>query len=183
MNIRYLYILVSGIILAGIIHISIILLIPNYGSRDAWNIISANGEMWEFHTTSKDGRLAGTLEDTDPYFKMGTCAFNLEEAGLRLTGGKSTSFWSLSVFDQGGAVIYSLNNQTAFDNQLDLVVLSPFQMIALRENPPEIIERSIVIEADIENGFVVLRQFQGDKLNKLDVDEFLGTARCEKFMN
>jgi uncharacterized membrane protein len=183
MNTRYILVLVCGMILAGIVHISIILLIPNYSSRDAWNIVSTAGDKWAFRKLTNDDSAAGGLEDTDPYFQMGACTFNLKEAGLRLTGGKSSYFWSLSVFDQGGAVIYSLNNQSAIDDRLDLVVMSPFQMIALRDNPPEIIDRSVVIEADIENGFVVLRQFQGNSPGKSTVDDFLASARCEKFEN
>ena len=183
MSLRYLYLLICGIILAGIIHISIILLIPNYGSRDAWNIISTRSEMWVFRKFLDNEVGAQTLEDTDPYFRMGACTFNLNEAGLRFTGGTSSNFWSASVFDQDGTVIYSLNNRTAIDERLDLVVLNPVQMVVLREAPPQDIERSVVVEAEIENGFVVLRQFQAGIYDKATVEIFLDNATCEKFTN
>ena len=181
MSIRFLFLLINGIILAGIIHISIILLIPNYGSRDAWNIISARSDMWAFRKFADGDEITRALEDTDPYLRMGACTFNLKEAGLQLTGGKSTQFWSLSVFDQDGTVIYSLNNRTAIFGRLDLVVLNPVQMIGLRKDPPIDIERSVLVEADIDNGFVVLRQFQSDYSSKTSVDSFMDSASCEKY--
>ncbi len=178
MSIKYLYLFVCGLILAGIIHISIILLIPNYGSRDAWNIISANSEMWVFNNLSSNKEVSDALVDTDPYIKMGACAFDLDEAGLRLIGGKSVNFWSVSVFDQGGSIIYSLNNDTSTDNQLNLIVLNPIQMVSLRESPSQAVEHAVVLEADIGKGFVVLRQFQRDDSDRDAVNDFLANAIC-----
>ncbi len=180
MSLRYLYMLVCGLILAGIVHISVILLIPNYGSRDAWNIISKKNDMWIFSNLSGNADGANGLEDTDPYIKMGACTFNLDEAGLRLIGEETTGFWSVSVFDQGGSVIYSLNNNTAINNKLNLIVLNPIQMITLRESPAEEIENAVIIEADIGKGFVVLRKFQRDISEKDAVDGFLSKAKCMK---
>ncbi|MCP4183345.1 MAG: DUF1254 domain-containing protein [Hyphomicrobiales bacterium] len=180
MSLRYLYMLMCGLILAGIVHISVILLIPNYGSRDAWNIISKKSDMWIFSNLSGSADRATGLENTDPYIKMGACTFNLDEAGLRLVGGKTTGFWSVSVFDQGGSVIYSLNNNTAINNKLNLIVLNPIQMITLRDSPAEEIEHAVIIEADIGKGFVVLRKFQRDISEKDEVDSFLSKAKCMK---
>ena len=178
MSIRYLYLFVCGLILAGIIHISIILLIPNYGSRDAWNIISADSKMWVFNNLSTNKEVSDALVDTDPYIKMGACTFDLDEAGLRLIGGKSTNFWSVSVFDQGGSIVYSLNNNTSINNQLNLIVLNPIQMVSLRESPSEEVEHAVVLEADIGKGFIVLRQFQRDESDKDAVNDFLASAIC-----
>ncbi len=183
MSLRVLYLMICGIILAGIVHISIILLIPDYGSRDAWNIISRNSDLWRFREFSNNKKLANALEDTDPYLPMGACTFDLSVAGLQLTGGQSKSFWSLSVFDQDGKVMYSLNSRTAIENRLDLIVLNPVQMIALREAPPLEVEHSVVIEADIDKGFVVLRQFQSDVSRSLDTADFMAAAHCQKYFN
>ena len=180
MSMRYLYMLVCGLILAGIVHISVILLIPNYGSRDAWNIISQKNDMWKFSNLSGGADGTSALEDTDPYIRMGACTFDLDEAGLRLIGKETTGFWSVSVFDQGGSVIYSLNNNTAINNKLNLIVLNPIQMITLRESPAEEIENAVIIEADIGKGFVVLRKFQRDVSEKDAVDDFLSNAKCMK---
>ena len=181
MKFRYLYLTVCGLVLAGIVHISIILLIPDYGSRDAWNIISSKTDMWVFRTFSRNDDIASALEDTDPFLQLGACTFDLGEAGLQFTGAQSNKFWSLSVFDQDGKVLYSLNNRTAIDNKLDLVVLNAVQMNDLREAPPGEIERSVVVEADIEKGFVVLRQFRNDLETNNDIDAFMQQAKCKRF--
>lgn len=183
MKTRIFYLTICGLVLAGIVHISIILLIPDYGSRDAWNIISSRSDMWVFHKLSAKEPSKIGLEDTDPYLKMGACTFDLGESGLHITGGKSKTFWSVSVFAQDGTVMYSLNNRSAIDHRLDLVVLNPVQMIGLREALPEEIERSVVVEADIGKGFVVLRQFQDDLSDAQKTEEFLGSAHCKRFEN
>ncbi|MCF6320986.1 MAG: hypothetical protein L3J32_04370 [Rhizobiaceae bacterium] len=181
MKARYLYLLLCGLVVAGIVHITIIILIPDYGSRDAWNIISGKRDMWVFSRFTDDGKAKLVLEDTDPYLEMGACTFDLSESGLRFTGTKSTIFWSVSVFEQDGRVVYSLNNRTAIDNRLDLILLNPVQMINLREAPPEEIERSVVVEADIKKGFVILRQFKDSNIDKDAVGSFFSDARCTKY--
>ena len=46
-------------------------------------------------------------------------------------------FWSVSVYDRSGQNIYSFNDRTPPDGNLDFVVLTPAQMIELRKDLPD----------------------------------------------
>lgn len=170
MILRAIYLSLLTVLFAGITHISIILLIPEYGSRDAWNLISSRSDPWSFRLLNQSRNSAAGLEDIDPYFSLGACTFNLDQSALRLSGLSTTSFWSISVFDEDGRVVYSMNSRTAIENKLDLLLLNPVQMVALKENPSLEIEKSIVVEAPVAKGFVVLRLFspdlEGDNLDE-----------------
>jgi len=178
---RILYLLAMGLVLAGIVHIAIVLMIPKYGTRGAWAFLSGRTELYRF-TPLRPEETGSAISEVDPFFSYGICRFDLEEAGLRLRGPETASFWSASVFDEDGAVVYSLNNRTSIENNLDLLILTPLQGLEMREAQIERFETSVVVEADIENGFVIVRVFQPDDSWTATNRNFLSETNCEKFV-
>lgn len=177
---RSVYLVLMGLVLAGLVHISIVLLIPEYGTKDAWAYLSNRTDLFSF--TKLDARDSGSaIAEVDPFFTYGVCRFDLEEAPLKMAGPETTTFWSASVFDESGTVIYSLNNRTAIDNKLDLLIVNPIQTLELRESQPVEIETSVVIEAGIEKGFVIIRVLEPDESWITDSDTFFSAIECERY--
>ncbi|MCA4427965.1 hypothetical protein, partial [Acinetobacter baumannii] len=77
-----------------------------------------------------------------------------------------------------GENIYSINDRTAIADQLDLVIARPLQMIELNKTKPVSAANSVLIEADMNEGFVVVRGFVPDQSWKAQVDAFLKSANC-----
>ena len=177
---RTIYIVVMGLVLAGIIHISIVLLIPAYGTRDAWAFLSGRTDLFSF-TRLDPADTGSAISEVDPFFTYGVCRFDLEEAPLKMAGPETAGFWSASVFDDDGAIIYSLNNRTPIDNRLDLLIVSPLQTLTLRENQPEEVETSVVIEAGIQKGFVIVRVLQPDDSWIASSDAFFSQIDCARY--
>ncbi len=177
---RVFYLLSLGLILAGLIHISIVLLIPKLGTRDAWAFLSNRTDLFAF-TRLKPEESGSAITEVDPFFTYGVCRFELSEAPLKMEGPLTTTFWSASVFDENGSVIYSLNNRTAIDNKLDLLIVNPLQTLELQEAQPEDVESSVVIEAGIERGFVIIRVLEPDNSWVTDSDAFFSEIKCARY--
>lgn len=177
---RVFYLLSLGLILAGLVHISIVLLIPKLGTRDAWAFLSNRTDLFAF-TRLKPEESGSAITEVDPFFTYGVCRFELSEAPLKMEGPLTTTFWSASVFDENGSVIYSLNNRTAIDNKLDLLIVNPLQTLELQEAQPEDVESSVVIEAGIERGFVIIRVLEPDNSWVTDSDAFFSEIKCARY--
>lgn len=177
---RALYIGAAGLVLAGIVHIAIVLLIPSYGTRDAWAFLSGRTDLFAFSRLEPE-ETGSAISEVDPFFTYGVCRFDLEQAALKLQGPLTPTFWSASVFDEDGTVIYSLNNRTAIDNRLDILIVNPLQTLELRESQPIEIDRSVVIEANVQLGFVIVRALQPDASWEPDTGSFLSEIRCSRF--
>ncbi len=177
---RALYLIIMGLILAGLVHISIVLLIPKYGTKDAWAFLSGRTDLFSF-TRLKPEETGSAIAEVDPFFTYGVCRFDLNEAPLKMLGPLTSTFWSASVFDDDGTVIYSLNNRTAINNKLDLLIVNPLQTLELRESQPVEIETSVVIEANIEKGFVIIRVLQPDESWTTGSDEFFSQIECQRY--
>ena len=119
---RFIYLGICGLFLAGIIHICIVLLIPSFGSRDAARQISENTEPYKFKRINATSGIS--IANSDPFFKYSVCPFNLTEAAIQVNGENMPDFWSVAVFDEGGQVIYSLNDRTAINKALRVIVVN-----------------------------------------------------------
>ncbi|PSH57534.1 MULTISPECIES: DUF1254 domain-containing protein [Phyllobacterium] len=167
-----------GLVGAGLIHIAVVLLVPYYSDRNTWSRISAYGDDWQFHTVTREG-IAGMVPLAfDPLFQAVACRFDITDLPAHITGVGTTPYWSISVYNRQGANIYSINDRTAIADQLDLVVATPLQMIELNKTKPAAAENSVLIEADMDEGFVVVRSFVPDESWRSQVDAFLKSANC-----
>jgi len=176
---RLAYALLLGIVGAGIVHIAVLMMIPVFSERDAWSRVSALGQPYGFMPLDRSGPSAGILKGADPMFEVAVCRFDLAEGVVHIAAPGAVPFWSISIFDQRGQNIYSLNDGTATGKALDIVVATPVQLIDLRKEMPADFERSVFIEADIGEGMLVLRGFVPDATWRPTVTDYLSAATCE----
>ncbi|MDJ0613801.1 MAG: DUF1254 domain-containing protein [Rhizobiaceae bacterium] len=173
---RVLYYGLCGVVLAGIVHIAIILLIPNFGKRDAARQIVETLPELEF--VKLNGSSGINISAADPFFELSACRFKLQDAGVLIDGNNLPSFWSAAVYDNKGRVVYSMNDRTAIGNRLQILVVNPIQMAALRQLQPEELETSIVVETPIREGFILLRAFVREPTQVDSSIGFLEQANC-----
>lgn len=178
---RLLYIFLVGLVLAGIIHILIVLLIPFYAAKDAWANLGRTGEAWKFSTISQPGGHQTVLPLVDPAFGVAACRYDLAESALIVSAEGSLPFWSVAIFDRRGRNIYSFNDRTSIEKKLSLIVVDPVQMAQLRKTPVEEAQTAVVVESNIKKGFVLIRGLKLDESWTTSVSNFLNNATCERF--
>lgn len=172
-----LHALALGLVGAGIVHIVILLLVPSYSERDTWSILSQHANYYV--TTRLDPPAAEPLVGSmDPLFDAVACRFDLDEGTVRVHGRGEVPYWSISVYDRAGQNVFSLNDRSSTDGQLDFVVATPVQMIELRNALPPQYDRSVFIEADIGEGIVVVRAFAPDESWEPAISRYLAGIAC-----
>ena len=87
-------------------------------------------------------------------------------------------FWSVSVYDRNGQNIYSFNERTASGGKLDFAVVTPLQMIEIRKELPVAFQSSIFVEAQADQGIVVVRAFVPDPTWRPIVGRYLDGISC-----
>lgn len=176
---RIFYLTICGVVLAGIIHIVAVLAIPALGSKDAARQIIRSVPELEFKPLSDKSQVQ--LAATDPFFDLSICRFKLEDNGIFVTADKIPTFWSAAIYNARGQVLYSLNNRTAIGNKLQLLIVNPVQMAAIRQLQPDELETSIVVETSARDGFVLLRSLVREATVAGESKAFLDSARCEPY--
>lgn len=175
---RLFYAVLLGVVGAGIVHIAVLLLLPVVSDRDAWSRLALAGGLYAVTPLYSADAGPGARRSVDPLFQAVACRFDLADGVAHIRGVGRLPFWSVSVYDRGGRSIYSFNDRTSPAGRLDLVVLTPAQMIEVRKELPEAFAESVFVETGIGEGIVAVRGFVPDPSWAPAVTRALGALAC-----
>ena len=193
---RLTYAALTGLIGAALLHIIIILALPNFTGKDAYTRIKAAGPSHRFivlpdsvdtradKSTDKtaNGRAEGSdqmaLSNVDPFLKGAVCHFDISRAPLRLYAPAGPSFWSMAVYNASSNEVFSMNDRTSVGGDLDAVVATPAQVAQIRKAPGATLTQSILVEYRGTTGYVVLRTMVPAPSFSPQARAFLDEALC-----
>jgi uncharacterized membrane protein len=179
---KILHAVIVGLIGAGVVHAAAILLVPQFGGRDLWARLQAIAPDGAFTPIEGDTAKAGAIQPGDPFARVAVCRFSIAQTPVRITAQGSVPFWSVSVFDRGGNNRYSFNDRSANQNDVDLLVATPLQVIELRRTAPELMAATVLYEGDITEAFAVLRVLEPEPSWTDLAGRFLQSAKCDPFI-
>jgi uncharacterized membrane protein len=161
---------------AGAIHICAILLVPVFAKSDGWSrlIPFAGEDRFTEIPSSASGGVAGL----DPLFVNGACRLDLSGAPAGITVDARDRFWSVALYDPAGVIIFSLNDRTAVEGKLDMIVVNQEQNAQLKKAPSEEIEQTIVVESSSDDLIALLRLFAPTRTAQEDARRILARAEC-----
>ena len=170
--------LLAILLLAGIVHIVTILLVPHYSGADGWSR-AANAAVNEGWTplVSPDSSQA-TLPGLDPLFVHGLCKIAVNEAPAILSFETANRFWSLALYNRSGTVVFSLNDRTAVDGALEMLVVNSLDAERLKESPQADLEGMIIVESANANLIAVLRRYAPEPADRVEAAAQIAAAQC-----
>lgn len=165
------------LLLAGTIHIGTILLVPAVAKSDGWSRLAAFAGQDRFAEIPVVG--AGeTVAGLDPLFVNGACRVQLGESPAGITVEARDRFWSLALYDRRGTIIFSLNDRTAVDGRLDMIVVNPAQNAELKKTLSAELQQSIVVEGQSNDLIALLRLFAPTAAAQQEARRIIGQAEC-----
>ncbi|TIP94921.1 MAG: DUF1254 domain-containing protein [Mesorhizobium sp.] len=176
---RLLHAILIGLLGAGIVHIIVLLLVPEFTERNAWSRLAMASNLYRMTRLDAEAGGMPVVKSVDPLFYAAACRFDLSDGMVRVKAPGNVPFWSVSVYDRSGHNIYSFNDHSATGRVLDSIVLTPAQMIEIRKELPEELQGAIFVEAPIDEGMFVIRSFVPDDSWKPTVSRFLEQSSCE----
>lgn len=177
---KLLYALIVGLVGAGIVHIVSLLLIPVVSDNDAWARLSSVTKPGAFTLVEPQSQIASSTRALDPNFVVGACQFSLQDGPIVLTSEGKTSFWSLSIYNKRGENLFSINDRITNNGVLDMVIATPLQFIEFQNDMPVELQNSVFAQADVQEGFVILRAFIANESERMRVRTFVENSVCEE---
>lgn len=175
---RFVHAVILGLLGAGIIHVSILLLVPQFSERDAWSRLAMAADLYKVVRFDTQRGKALAVKSGDPLFYAAACRFDLNDGVVNIRSSGRPPFWSVSVYNRAGQNIYSFNDRAATDGALDFVVATPSQMVEIRKELGADYQQSIFVETALDEGIVVVRSFVPDDSWNKAVSNFLDTMSC-----
>ena len=167
----------TGLVGAAVLHIVIVLALPAWTGKDAFSRAQELGETHRFFTLANEPNITGFYND-DPHIRSAVCRFDLSQDPVRIIARGNVALWMLSIFNTKSDEIYSMSDRSAIEQNVDLTLVTPAQMLQLRRNMPAALEKSVLVETDDQEGFVVLRAVAPDSSSERQTRNFLSEAGC-----
>ncbi len=168
---------VATLFLAGAVHICTILLVPVLSRSDGWSHLDAIAGEEQFSEIPPDDPTSGML-GLDPLFQNGACRIRLQNAPAAIATEPRDRFWSLAVYDPRGTVIFSLNDRTAVEGRLDMLIVSASQNAALQKTSPGSADQRIVVESRSEDLIALLRLFAPTETARAEARRVMAESEC-----
>ncbi len=166
-----------GLVGAAFIHIVIILALPMWTGKDAWTKVQALGETNRFYSLANEPNLTG-LYNEDPYIRSAICRFNVSDGSVRVVASGDVPYWTVSVYDRASNETYSMNDRSSIGSSVNIVFVTPAQMLRLRRFMPRTLERSVLVELKQPEGYVALRAVAPTPSQRPAARGFLSNAVC-----
>ncbi|XUY27487.1 DUF1254 domain-containing protein [Agrobacterium sp. rho-8.1] len=166
-----------GLVGAAVLHLIILLSTPHFSNRDAYTRAVAEGASNLFHLLD-DSREKTELGSGDPFMRVAVCTFDITDKPMRLEAFGAVPFWSVAIFDSASNEIFSMNDRTSADGELDILVANQVQLAAIRKSQPAALSQSILVEAAQSKGYAVLRTMVPQQSFVEEATRFLSEAKC-----
>ncbi|RDE10490.1 DUF1254 domain-containing protein [Pelagibacterium lacus] len=154
---RWLFWIGGGLVLGGLIHLVVILTLPAQASRDIWHRLEVLGPVEAMAVLPDIAPGQANPLGLDPELLYGVCRLELGDGPGIVNGELPLSFWSVSVFNPAGHVIYATTNRSGSGDFLDMGLFNPAQTRLLAEQRFEIAEGLLIVEAGGNDAAVVVR--------------------------
>ncbi len=170
--------LLATLLLAGIVHIVTILLVPHYSGADGWSraAAAAVNEGWTPLTSPASSQ--DSIPGLDPLFVHGLCKVAINEAPAILSLEAANRFWSLALHDRSGSILFSLNDRTAVDGALEMLIVNSLDAERLKESPQADFEGMIIVESADTELIAVLRLYAPEPADRLEAKAQIAAAQC-----
>lgn len=175
---RFVYATLVGIVGAALVHLAIVLMLPQLSENDVWQQIEAKGTENEPIRFDRNGVELSAARTLDPMFAVMACRYDLTNGVFSITAPPTGDFWSVAVFDDIGRIVFSANDRIVASENLDLVIALPLQMRFLQQASRPEFANAVLTEANRAEGFAVLRVFRPDETYEPVVRDFIDRVEC-----
>ncbi|WMT87996.1 hypothetical protein NO932_05145 [Pelagibacterium sp. 26DY04] len=154
---RLFFWIIGGLVLGGVIHLIVILTLPNAATHDIWNRLEEAAPLETLVVLDDLAPGEPNPLGLDPELLYAVCRLDLEDGPGIVNGQLPLAFWSVAVFNRQGHVIYSTTNRSGSGALLDMGLFNPAQTRLLAEQRFEIDEGLLIVEAGGNDAAVVVR--------------------------
>ena len=136
---RFAPLAIGALLIAGIVHLAIVLLMPQIGSSHAGTRLARQAQInqLELLPPIRTGEEALPLPFADPALITAICHFDLSDAPVRLRVPVGESFLSVTLLSPTGRVILAVTDKAATRRVLDMLLVTAEQQRQLEAQDPD----------------------------------------------
>ena len=155
--IRWLFAIIAGVLLGGVVHLVSVLALPRIASRDAYARLEPLTKL-NAVTPLPPADPANTLMPyMDPAFALAICRYDLSSGPIKLAVPVSQAYTSVSFYTRNDVAYYAINDRSAGRKVIELDLMTEAQHADLPEDEDVTAADRLIIDSPTATGLIVLK--------------------------
>ncbi|MGE0565904.1 MAG: DUF1254 domain-containing protein [Pseudolabrys sp.] len=176
--IRWMMILLVGLVLGAIVHLATIMILPRTATRDAYArltpIAPVNTVAAIPATTPGDA----LMPFMDPAFAAAVCRYDLTNGPLKFTAPVSLAYTSVTFYSRYDVAYYAINDRAAGRRVIELELMTSEQRAELPEDEEITAADRLIVESPTTTGLIAIRALAAEPGLMPMARAAVSAARC-----
>jgi uncharacterized membrane protein len=176
--IRWMIVVISGLIIGGIIHLVTILTLPMLATQDAYARvarISAVNSVSALPAIEPGKELMPMM---DPAFAYAACRYDLREGPIKLTLPVAQSYTSVSFYTKKNVAYYAINDRSAGRRIIELYLMTAEQHADVPEDENITAADRLIVDSPSRTGLILLKALAAEPGSMPQAQAALRAANC-----
>jgi uncharacterized membrane protein len=155
--IRWLFTILAGVLLGGVVHLVSVLALPRIASQDAYSRLAPLTRI-NAVTALPPADPGNTLMPLmDPAFALAVCRYDLASGPIKLAVPVSQAYTSVSFYTRNDVAYYAINDRSAGRKVIELDLMTEAQHAELPEDEDVTAADRLIIDSPTATGLIVLK--------------------------
>jgi len=177
---RWVLLLLGGLILGGIVHLATMLILPRTATQDAYARLAPTAGINMMTPVPVPTPQSAAIPFTDPAFASAVCRYDLSEGPIKFSAPVSVAYTSVSFYTRNGVAYYAINDRAAGRRVIELVLMTTEQREQLPEDEDVTAADRLIVESPTNVGLIVLRAFAPEPGMMPVVRNSVASAKCSR---
>jgi uncharacterized membrane protein len=155
--IRWLFAIIGGILLGGIVHLVSVLVLPRVATLDAYSRLEPITKLNTVTALPAAAPTGSPMPFMDPAFATAACRYDLSDGPIKLSVPVSQAYTSVSFYTRGDVAYYAINDRSAGRRVIELDLMTDAQHAELPEDEEVTAADRLIIDSPSTTGIIILK--------------------------
>lgn len=178
--IRWLLLLLGGVLLGGIVHLATIIILPQTATQDAYSRLTPIAPINTVVQLSAPTPDKATMPFMDPAFASAVCRYDLSHGPLKLSIPVSIAYTSVSFYTDRNIAYYAINDRSAGRRSIELDLMTTEQHEAMPENENVTAADLLIVESPTLTGLIAIHALAPEPGLMPKVEATISGSKCSQ---
>jgi uncharacterized membrane protein len=155
--IRWLLLLLGGVLLGGVVHLATVIILPRTATQDAYARLTPIAPVNTVVALPIPSPEKAVMPFMDPAFASAICRYDLSEGPLKLTVPVSPAYTSISFYTRYDVAYYAINDRAAGRRVIELDLMTAAQHEQVPEDEEITAADRLIVESPTPTGLIAIR--------------------------
>jgi uncharacterized membrane protein len=176
---RWLFTILGGIVLGGIVHLVSVLALPRVATKDAYSRLSQISRVNDVTMLPLAEPRNALMPFQDPAFATAVCRYDLSNGSIKLTVPVNQAYTSVSFYTRNEVPYYAINDRSAGRKVIELDLMTPEQHADLPEEEDVTAADRLIIDSPTLTGLIVMKALAPESGLMVQAQTVLASSTCK----